>query len=539
MINPYWHTIKNDIPRLLAQVDANPLSKTFGCFDRTYWHQKKSDFASSSLQHGVLVLAQLYLLEAADNSLFANESVLELIRGTLKFTFSIQHSDGSLDEWYPQERGWAGPTGYVLYSVIRTLELLGSKIDSETLALAKAFSEKAVSHLLNYEESDVLANHQAMALLAISTSIKFFGLQMPAELFSKKKETFDNSFFNEGWSLEYDGCDPGYQSATLSFLSRLYRVAPDEELKARCLTQINFLKDFVFPDYSFAGPMGSRGTGNVFHFGFEFWASQNPTAKYLADMTLTGIEKGSILRPCDQEDHYLIYRLVEFAECAAVFTPRQVSANWSSNRTTEYFPESGMLFISDKNYFGILNLKKNGTGKIFKLNPPLLIHQDSGYILEDGEGNLFTTAFIQDRDIELLNGTITVKGKANQLHKPVFNQLNFVLFRLALLFVRNSFFALHLKKWIRSKVMTGFAEYEKIQLTRTIRTKESISIEDEIKTYGAGVTRAVLGFNFPARAVPQSLYASKTESKMPPYSNVNDSILKSLNTDGSATIRVL
>ena len=43
----------------------------------------------------------------------------------------------------------------------------------------------------------------------------------------------------EGWSREYDGIDPGYLSATVSFLGKVYQRSGDERLLA-------ILKDCAF-----------------------------------------------------------------------------------------------------------------------------------------------------------------------------------------------------------------------------------------------------------------------------------------------------
>ena len=36
------------------------------------------------------------------------KNLLDILVASLDFTFSIQHKDGSFDEFYPNERGWWG-----------------------------------------------------------------------------------------------------------------------------------------------------------------------------------------------------------------------------------------------------------------------------------------------------------------------------------------------------------------------------------------------------------------------------------------------
>jgi len=47
----------SQIPRLLSFQDRNPLSPTYGCFDRVYWLDKAIDFPSAVYQFAVHTLA--------------------------------------------------------------------------------------------------------------------------------------------------------------------------------------------------------------------------------------------------------------------------------------------------------------------------------------------------------------------------------------------------------------------------------------------------------------------------------------------------
>ncbi|HJP53402.1 MAG TPA: hypothetical protein QF556_01655, partial [Rhodospirillales bacterium] len=44
------------LARVLTQMDRDPDSPTFGCFDRNHWHYKMRDFASAVLQQGLFTL---------------------------------------------------------------------------------------------------------------------------------------------------------------------------------------------------------------------------------------------------------------------------------------------------------------------------------------------------------------------------------------------------------------------------------------------------------------------------------------------------
>ncbi len=50
----------NNISKLLTLQDRNPFSKTYGCFDRNYWHYKMIDYPSGMSQEFVYPLALAY-----------------------------------------------------------------------------------------------------------------------------------------------------------------------------------------------------------------------------------------------------------------------------------------------------------------------------------------------------------------------------------------------------------------------------------------------------------------------------------------------
>ena len=53
----YSGFIKENISRVLTQVDRDCDSKTYGCCDRNYWHLKIRDFPSAILQQTCLTMA--------------------------------------------------------------------------------------------------------------------------------------------------------------------------------------------------------------------------------------------------------------------------------------------------------------------------------------------------------------------------------------------------------------------------------------------------------------------------------------------------
>ena len=59
IVQSFEHYFEMQSRRVITQMDRDPDSLTFGCFDRNYWHYKIRDFPSSILQQGVFTLEAL------------------------------------------------------------------------------------------------------------------------------------------------------------------------------------------------------------------------------------------------------------------------------------------------------------------------------------------------------------------------------------------------------------------------------------------------------------------------------------------------
>jgi hypothetical protein len=209
----------SQIPRILSMLDRNEFSPTYGCFDRIYWLDKSIDFPSAILQLHTHILALVYSHPYPDNIFYKQDKIKRWCFAGMKYWIQIQHKDGSFDEFYPNERGWAGPTGFLLYAMLDSYSLLKEEMSQELKDEFNEASFKSAKYLAKYDEAGILANHHAMALLPIYYAYKILGDDYLLKSFYKKFEFFEGLQSPEGWFLEYDGADPGYLSATISFLN--------------------------------------------------------------------------------------------------------------------------------------------------------------------------------------------------------------------------------------------------------------------------------------------------------------------------------
>ena len=299
--------------RALNLLNRDASSPSFGCFDRAYWHFKTKDFPSATYQMGLEFLARLWALKDNNNPFFQNPQLLSWIKAGMAYTLRIQHKDGSFDEWYPNERGWAGPTAYVTHSLIKAFEIAGHDLPKDFKGdMQKSFLQ-AGRFLLKQKEGADLANHYALFLLClceISRQVPHF----------KKEFDFEDALLGfkalvrqeEGWSKEYDSADFSYNLAVLSFLARLDQIHPHPYIKEYAEKSLSFLSYFIYPDGSFGG-LGSRETIHLYPLALKYWGQSLQTARAMDDFLQS---RGAYerLTPFDQDDHYLFYRLSEYME---------------------------------------------------------------------------------------------------------------------------------------------------------------------------------------------------------------------------------
>ena len=246
----YAEKAVSQIPRLLGLQDRNPYSPTYGCFKRTYWLDKVDDFPDALPQFGVLSLALVYGHEMPKNVYEGHTKIREWILAGMRFWISIQHRDGSFDEFYPNEHGWTGPTGFLLYGMLKSYMILNERGEFPSDFRDEFFAScrKAADYIIKYDEHGVLANHHAMAVLPVYYAFHVLKDDRFREGYEKKLAEFLSFCNDEGWSLEYDGADIGYLSASVSFLGKVWKLNGDPRLKAVMDKGVEFLSYFVYPN---------------------------------------------------------------------------------------------------------------------------------------------------------------------------------------------------------------------------------------------------------------------------------------------------
>lgn len=471
----YIEQMLEQMPRLLGQLNRNPASDTYGCFDREYWHYKITDFPCCRKQEAVLTLALLYNLDHKSNFYYNNGKILQWINAGLSFWVKIQEKNGSMNEWYPKENSFVG-TAFNAYSISETMLLLGGKIRNY-LKLKKAL-KKSINWLSKKKELKV-QNQQSGAILAIynfyliSQNIKY------KNIVDKKINLLFKAQSEEGWFMEYGGPDIGYLSLLISYLGKYYNKSKDPIAFKMLDKAIKFIRFFVYPGFSFGGEIGSRNTEYLLPDGFEIMAEEIEDARYISLVIKDSLKKKKVISLFSQDDRYLCYNSYNYIE-AFIFS-KNIKYKFRDELFEKNFAKSGIYVGNTPKYYFILNYFKGSIHVLFKKNGKELF--DDGFSGFMKNGKKVYSSFINNKNKFLKkDNKFIVVGMFSFIPEKNMNFINYFLLRLIqYTFGRNEKIGIFIKNVLRNILITPKSnltgKYKRIFLFQN----ESFDIVDKLR----------------------------------------------------------
>ncbi|NJN68000.1 MAG: methyltransferase domain-containing protein [Chloroflexaceae bacterium] len=534
----YAQQALSQIPRLLSNQDRNPFSPTYGCFHRDYWLDKTSDFPDAVRQFATHALALVYTHDFPGNIYRGQPKIRDWAIAGLDYWARIQHRDGSFDEFYPYERGWVGPSAFTTFTSIESCMLLKDHLPGAVAERVHQAIRRAAHFISRGEtEEDHLANHHAMACLAVWKAYRLLGdAALKAGYQQLWRGFLRYHHEGEGWSREYDGVDPGYLSATVSFLAKIYQDHPDAELLRVIQQSVEFSSYFVYPNGFYAGSMGSRNTLHFYPHGYEIVARAIPLAAAMAEKMLRSLSEGKLVPPEIISDRYVVYRVPEFLQAYLDYTPRPAELPplpYEREPFTRYFPGARVFVATLPERYVVANLAKGGVVKIFDRQRGTLLLNDCGLIGKLANGRVVTSQWIDPSyrcEADEQGWTVSGHLHAVPSHK-LFTPLKQVLFRSALVAMGwNPAFSHRLKGTIRKTLMLGQRPVP-LHFRRSLRLNahEPLTLRDELWAAGEGEVRSLsVGDEFFVRYVPQSRYFQSQELDIQGYT-LSDGHIQALN----------
>ncbi|RMH71119.1 MAG: hypothetical protein D6680_22250 [Cyanobacteria bacterium J007] len=452
------------IPKILTLCDRNPHSPTYGCFDRTFWHYKVVDFPSGMSQEFVWPLALAYHSAIADNPFYHQENLRAWVEAGIIYAARSAHADGSCDDYFPYERA-AGAAAFSLLACVESYQLF----DLDNYEVLKFFERRA-NWLADHHESGQLTNHQALIVLCLERVGTLLQTDRWDRAKAKRLERVFSWQNEEGWFQEYEGCDPGYHTLTISCLAQVYQSRPDDRLKQVLEKAIELAAQFVHPDGSYGGEYTSRNTYNFFPHGFEVMGREIPVALQINDRFLQGLDRG--LGPCYADDRILGHHTWNYLLAWRDFVPeRPESLRGRAGRV--WLKQAKLLIdrrmirdegVQDATLAGdrptpdvelYLALNKGGVFKLFK-NGKLLL-SDTQFSVKVLKGKKFKNAvghLVDDYEVEVREDEILIQGKLGWAKQQQMTPFKAIVLRLVMLSF-GRFFPNLIRRILQKMLITG------------------------------------------------------------------------------------
>lgn len=446
MKNLFAQEALNQIPKILTLLDRNPHSPTYGCFDRNFWHYKIIDFPSGMAQEFVWPLALAYDTPAPNNPFYQQAMIRDWVEAALLFASRWAHSDGSCDDYFPFER--AG--GAAAFSLLAGLEsYLQFQLDNDEII---QFFQKRANWLAHHQESGRLTNHQALIVLCLERFSQFLQTHQWDQAKEQRLQQVLAWQSPEGWFTEYEGCDPGYHTLTISCLARVYQLNPDDRIKTALMQAVELAGQFIHPDGSYGGEYTSRNTYNFFPHGFELVGAWLPDALRINDQFLEGLKNG--LTPCYADDHIIGHHTWNYLLAWRDFVPER-PAPQPRNCDTLWLKEAQILIQRKPGVELYIGLNKGGTFKLFRDRK--LVISDTHLSLQVRQGGKIKNAvshLVGKYDIQVEDNTITLQGNMGWAKQTLMSPLKLMILRVVMLTL-GRFFPNLIRKLLQKMLITG------------------------------------------------------------------------------------
>ena len=485
-MNPYKKIVFENLPRLLAQFDNDRSSESYGFGDRYYWAWGLIDFGNGTFQgaaNGIARLWKFNLWPYKTSQVYFLERIDAIFEGTEKLT----RIDGSLEEAFPYEGSYC-VTALVAYDLISTIQLLEDEVPQEKIEKWKTIIAPLISYIIHTEETHAfISNHLATAVAAL---VRWHALtaEQAAETEAKKQLTrILNAQSDEGWFLEYEGADPGYQTLCLQFLADVHLLRADWNLINSLTKSINFLCHFAHPDGSFGGVYGSRCTRFYYPSGILALSKEIPEALSLAKFMEKSINGQNVVTLSTMDEPNFVPMFNSYVMAATLFensennkksTPIQLPCQ-VRKPFRHYFEDAGVLIDAGKSFYNIISTHKGGVTYHYKNGSNRII--DCGNLISDPNNKLASTQFYnRENRVTFAGDTLEIECGFYAVPKELPNLSRFIILRLLILLVcKFSTPKKFLKKFLVKVLITKNKSWN-LKCYRTIQLGVDLKIKDRI-----------------------------------------------------------
>lgn len=485
---PYLSLALPAAVRLMGAMDREPDSVTYGSLDREHWAWKFRDFPRAMVQNGLYPIAVLWSTPFDDNPYYQNPRVLQWLSAGLRFMLDGQHGNGAVDAFAPNDQD-PGATLFAVHNMSEALRLVAEGLPGDLRQTALEGMRRACEFSLDREETHgFVSNHWALAALAYHTAGELLG----DDRYRRRSETLLARILQnqsgDGWYLEYEGPDPGYESLGIFHLAMLWRRTGSSPLLDSLSRSVEFYANCVHPDGSVGGLYGSRNTSLYFPAGFEILGCRIPLAASVASFLRERLVLGNVVTVAAADTENLSPLLAAYLEAAVHAEPvgDVPLLPCQEDSVDRSFAVSGIRVVGTDRYYAVVNGRKGGACRIFDKATARLAYEDSGYVVRSGRRRWCSQHVGMSEPVSVSTpASFKLGGRMTELRQHVPNPWNFMALRLAnLTLFRSPAVGRKLRDWIVKRLIL-----EKLvgpfRFTRTLRfDPASIRFEDVLASTG-------------------------------------------------------
>ena len=256
-LNDVVGEVLSQVPRLMALQDRDPDSPMRGCMHPAYWRDKSSDVADMRRQEAALALAWAWKHPFPDNPWQGSHEVLNASLRAIGFWTRQQHRDGTFDEWYRNEHGYA-TTAFSSYAMALATEALGEALDGELEKRTFASIRKCGDWLSTHDDW-FKTNHQAVGVAALGAIGRVTGDRKYLDAAHRNAARIVERMHPEGWSKEISGLDVGYTFLLAEYMGMHALLTGDTTFVPAIAGAFRFAADFLHPDLTTGAEYGICG----------------------------------------------------------------------------------------------------------------------------------------------------------------------------------------------------------------------------------------------------------------------------------------
>lgn len=384
----YATEVLAEVPRLLSLLDREAQSAGYGSFDREHWAWKFRDFPLTMMQVAVYPLALLWHHPFPNNSYYRNSQCLRWIEAAIENTICRQHKNGSFDSVGPYTQDH-GVSLAIAYALTETLRLMGDHASSSLRESVVGTVRKSCDFALrSSEDYAFITNHQALFAVAFLNAHDLLGEIQYYKQAEEIVELILSKQSPDGWYLEYEGADPGYESLGIFYLAQCWKRTRSPQLLESLRRSIEFFAHCVHPDGSVGGVYGSRHTSLYFPGGFEMLAGEIPLAASISQFMRERLARRNVVTPTTSDAENLPSLIYTYLE--ACLTPADRERGDLPKVPCEtldgliHFSDSGITVAGTSRYYAVSNTGKGGVICVFNKRTDVIAYEDAGYIVRTG-----------------------------------------------------------------------------------------------------------------------------------------------------------